>query len=142
MSEPRTSGMLTINPETVCYIIIKAREFDVKVDPDDPDSGSNAADDGSVDILEDFVDDPTYQELRAALEALNEDERAELLALTFIGRGDFTSEEWADALAEARDVVDNQFIDYLLGSPMLGDYLEEGFTALGFSCEDVEIGRL
>lgn len=134
--------MLTINPETVCYIIIKAREFDVKVDPDDPDSGSNAADDGSVDILEDFVDDPTYQELRAALEALNEDERAELLALTFIGRGDFTSEEWADALAEARDVVDNQFIDYLLGSPMLGDYLEEGFTALGFSCEDVEIGRL
>ncbi len=134
--------MLTINPETVCYIIIKAREFDVKVDPDDPDSGSNAADDGGVDILEDFADDPTYQELRAALDALNEDERAELLALTFIGRGDFTSDEWSEALAEARDVMDAQVVDYLIGIPMLGDYLEEGFTALGFSCEDVEIGRL
>src|SRR5215471_15391021 len=43
---------LTISPETVCYIIVKAREFDVKVDPTDPDSGSNPGDDNEVDILE------------------------------------------------------------------------------------------
>jgi hypothetical protein len=134
--------MLTINHETVCYIIIKAREFDVKVDPDDPDSGSNAADDRAVDVLEDFADDPTYQELRAALEALNEDERAELLALTFVGRGDFTKEEWNEAMAEARDVMDANVVDYFVGIPLLGDYVEEGFAAFGHSCEDVELGRL
>jgi hypothetical protein len=134
--------MLTINHETVCYIIIKARAFDVKVDPDDPDSGSNATDDGAVAVLEDFADDPTYQELRAALEGLNEDERAEMLALTFIGRGDFTKDEWEDALAEAREVMDANVIDYLIGIPLLGDYIEEGFTAFGFTCEDVEMGRL
>jgi hypothetical protein len=134
--------MLTINHEAVCFIIIKAREFDVKVDPDDPDSGSNATDDGAVDILEDFADDPTYQELRTAIEGLNEDERAELLALTFIGRGDFTKEEWKEAMAEARDVMDAHVVDYLTGIPLLGDYIEEGFAAFGHSCEDVELGRL
>ena len=134
--------MLTINHESVCYIIIKAREFDVKVDPDDPNSGSNASDDRGVDILEDFADDPTYQELRSALESLNEDERAELLALTFVGRGDFTKDEWSEAMAEARDVMDAHVVDYLIGIPLLGDYVEEGFAAFGHSCEDVELGRL
>lgn len=134
--------MLTIDHEKICFIIIKAREFDVKVEPGDPEPGSNPADDGGVDILEDFADDPTYLELRAALESLNVDELQELLALTLIGRGDFTAGEWDDALAEAEDGMDEHTIDALVAIPALGDYLEEGFTALGHSCEDVEIGRL
>ena len=95
-----------------------------------------------INILEDFADDPTYQELRSALESLNEDERAELLALTFVGRGDFTKDEWSEAMAEARDVMDAHVVDYLIGIPLLGDYVEEGFAAFGHSCEDVELGRL
>jgi hypothetical protein len=134
--------MLTIDHEKVCFIIIKAREFDVKVEPAEPDPASNPADDGSVDILEDFADDPTYLELRAALESLNMDELQEVLALTLLGRGDFTAEEWNEAFTEAEDGMDEHTIDSLVSIPALGDYLEEGFTALGHSCEDVELGRL
>jgi hypothetical protein len=134
--------MLTIDHEKVCFIIIKARAFDVKVEPGDPDHGSNPADDGGVEILEDADDDPTYAELRAALESLNVDELQELLALVLIGRGDFTAADWADALAEAEDEIDEHTLDSLVGIPALGDYLEEGFTALGHSCQDVELGRL
>lgn len=134
--------MLTVDHEKVCFIIIKAREFDAKVEPGDADAASNPADDGGVDILEDFADDPTYLELRAALESLNLDELQEILALTLVGRGDFTAEEWEDALAEAEDSMDEHTIDTLVSTPGLGDYLEEGFTALGHSCEDVELGRL
>ena len=31
---------------------------------------------------------------------------------------------------------------YLLGEPLLSDYLEEGLSQFGFSCADFEIGRL
>ena len=37
--------MITINPERVCFIAIKARQFDVKVLPPDTESGSNDVDD-------------------------------------------------------------------------------------------------
>lgn len=134
--------MLTIDHEKICFIIIKAREFDVKVEPGETESGSNPADDGGVDILEDFADDPTLLELRAALESLNVDELQELLALTLVGRGEFTVEEWNEALAEAEDGMDEHTIDSLVAIPALGDYLEEGFTAFGHSCQDVELGRL
>ena len=35
----------TISTEKVCFIIVKAREFDVKDTVTEPDPGSNAADD-------------------------------------------------------------------------------------------------
>lgn len=134
--------MLTIAPEKVCYILIKAREFDVKVAPQDPDPGSNPTDDQSAEILSDRLDDPTYQELVGALRSLNEDELAELLALTWVGRGDYGKEEWQEALAEARRLPQKRTPRYLIGTPLLSDYLEEGLSALGHSCEDYEIGRL
>jgi hypothetical protein len=85
---------LTISPETVCYLIVKAREFDVKVEPADPDSGSNPADDKEIDILEDLIDDPTFEEVSSALSALNDDETLDLVALTWIGRGGYSCEDY------------------------------------------------
>jgi hypothetical protein len=131
---------LSISPETVCYIIVKAREFDVKVPPPDGDDGSNPSDDQEVDILEDRADDPTYLELTEALDALNEDERLDLLALMLLGRGDF--EEFDEAREQAEEVETATWQSYLLGTPLLGDYLEEGLAALDISCEDYEINRL
>ena len=61
------------------------------------------------------------------------------VALTWVGRGDFAAEEWDDALTAARDRRTGPTADYLLGVPLLGDLLEEGFTALGYSCEDYEL---
>lgn len=133
---------LTVDPETVCFLIVKAREFDVQVEPDDPDSGSNPSDDGEIDVLEDRRDDPVYAELTGTLEALNEDELAELVAMTWIGRGDYTRDDWQDAKDLALERGNSGTADYLLGTPLLGDYLENGFEALGYSCEDIEAEHL
>ena len=133
---------LSISPETVCYLIVKAREFDVKVEPTDPDSGSNPTDDQEIDILEDLADDPTFEEVSSALSALNDDETLDLVALTWIGRGDFTSEDWEEARDQAREIPFGDRPRYLLGTPLLGDFLEEGLSELGYSCEDYEIDRL
>jgi hypothetical protein len=129
---------LAVDPETVCFLIVKAREFDVKVDPGDPDPGSNPADDGEIDVLEDRRDDPTFAELMGTLEALNEDELSDLVAMTWIGRGDFDVDDWEDAKEQARQRGPRGTAEYLLGTPLLGDYLESGFNDLGYSCEDIE----
>jgi hypothetical protein len=133
---------LNISLDKVCYIIVKAREFDVKVEPEDPDSGSNPADDGERDILEDLADDPTLAELTEAIDDLNEDEIVDLVALAWLGRGDFTIGDWAEAQALAQERHRRKSAPYLTGMPGLGDYLEEGLAAFGLSCEDEEEGRL
>src|SRR5680860_1656003 len=97
------SDELTISPEKAFFIIVKAREFDEQVAPTDPDSGSNPTDDREVDVLEEQADNPVLQELQAALGGLNVDEQLDLLALTWLGRGDFGS--FAQARQEAVDVL-------------------------------------
>ncbi|MGH6954537.1 MAG: DUF3775 domain-containing protein [Alphaproteobacteria bacterium] len=134
--------MLTMDPDKVCYLVIKAREFDAKVEPHEQDPGSNPADDRGVAILEDYADDPTFQELTGALESLNVDEMMEVMALTWLGRGDYEKNEWGEALAHARRVRDENVVRYLTGIPQLGDFLEEGLSRFGLSCEGVEMGRL
>ncbi len=131
---------LTISPEKALFIIVKAREFDEQVPQSDPDSGSNPADDREVDVLEEEADNPVEQELRAALAGLNIDERLDLLALTWLGRGDFAN--FAEARKEAEALSEIHVARYLLGTPQLGDYLEEGLSQLGVSLERFEINRL
>lgn len=133
--------MLTIELEKVCYIIVKAREFDAKVDPEEPESSSSAADDDEREVLE-FRGDATEEELKAAIDALNVDEGADLLALVWVGRGDYTGQEWAAARREARERNTQNLSGYLMGIPMLGDFLEEGLSQLGLSCEEYEIDRI
>ena len=94
---------LGINPDKVCHVIAKARQFDVKEAPADEDSGSNPADDGMVDVLEDLPDDPTYRELVAFIRSLDEEEQIWLTALAWIGRGTYDPKELDEALREARD---------------------------------------
>jgi len=134
--------MLTISLEKLAYIIVKAREYDAEVPPTDPDSGSNPADDADLDVFQDNPENPTYQELTDAINSLSDLERIELLALMWSGRGDYGKEEWRDALLEARRIHDEKETAYLVGTPLLGDYLEEGLSQLGYSIEDYEIGRL
>ena len=93
-------------------------------------------------MLEETPDNPSRQELADAIDALSEAERIELLALTWLGRGDYTKAEWCDAIADARAIHDRKETSYLVGTPLLGDYIEEGLSQLGYSIEDYEIGRL
>lgn len=131
---------LSISPEQVCYIIIKAREFDEKVAPVEADPGSNPVDDEAREVLEDFADDPTLIELTSAIESLNIDQQLDLLAMTWLGRDDFDS--WSEAREQAEEMRDQHIPSYLTGTPLLGDYLEEALSQLGYSCEDYEIDRL
>ena len=133
---------LTISSESVCFIIVKAREFDAKDVVTDPDSGSNAADDGAASVLEAHSDDLTQKELLAFINALSEEEQADLVALLWLGRGDGTMEDWDDLRDEAEQQQNSRTAAYLLGEPLLSDHLEEGLSQFGFSCEDFEIGRL
>ena len=124
--------------DKVCELIIRAKAIDVKEGETDPDSGSNPIDDGSVDVLESSPDDATEQELRDVIFGLNDDERADLIALVYIGRGDMEPEEWGAAvrLAKEREAVSSlSTADWLIGIPNLADLLDEGLTAMGRSCD-------
>lgn len=133
---------INVNPEKVCFIIVKAREFDAKVDPVEPDPGYNPADHEEREILEDYADDPTLEELRSAIDLLDDDELIDLIALAWVGRGDFGRSEWPNARALAQERHRQHSAAYLVGMPTLGDLLEEGLAELGYSCTDYEAGHL
>ena len=134
--------MLATPLEQLAFIITKAREFDAETASVDGNDGSNPADDRDVAILEDTGDNPTGEELADAIDLLNDDQKAELLALMWIGRGDFDTAEWREALTQAQVTRDARSTDYLIGTPLLGDYLEEALSALGYSLEDFAKNRL
>jgi hypothetical protein len=129
---------LVISPEKVAAILAKARQFDVKDVVTDPDSGSNASDDAMLAVLEDHADDPVRAELTSFIGALNEDEQIDLVALTWLGRGDGTLDEWQDLREEAARAHNRRTAEYVLGMPLLSDYLEEGLSQFGHSAEEFE----
>jgi hypothetical protein len=118
------------------FIILKAREYDVKEEDADPDTGSNPVDDDQIDVLTDSPDDPVREELLGAIRSLNEDERMRLVALAWLGRGTYSKEEWREAVATARSEHSRRAAEYLLGLPLLGDYLEDGLAMFDESIVD------
>ena len=120
--------------DKVCELILRMREIDVKEGITDPDSSSNPIDDGSTDVLTSGGNDSTEEQVREFLAGLNDDERHDLVAITWIGRGDFEPDEWPAARREARERESLSTADYLLGIPNVGDLLDEGLAALGRSC--------
>lgn len=134
--------MISISPEKVCYIIVKAHGFDVKVDPVEPNPGSNATDDNMDVVLEDHADDPVYMEVKEFIDGLNEDEQIDLVALAWLGRDTYDVADWDEAVAEAERSHNDHTARYLLGMPRLGDYLEEGLSQLGYSCDEYDLEHL
>lgn len=133
---------LAISAEKVAFIIEKAREFDVKDVASDQESGSNAADDDEIDVLEDTNSDPVAAELAGFIRAMNEDEQLDLVTLMWIGRGDGGADEWEDLRARAAEAraeykaPRREAVQYLLGEPMLGDFLADGMDELGIDWSD------
>lgn len=136
---PEKEWELTVGPDTVRMLILKAKAVSAAVNDDyadgseheiefDGDGHDNHHHDG---LAEEEEEDLTARELRALIEDLNVDEAAELVALAWVGRGDYEASEWLDALAAARQQNARRTANYLMGMPMLGDYLEEGLEALG-----------
>lgn len=127
---------LALSSDDAFFILMKAREFDEKTQDSDPDSGSDAVDDGSLDILEDKPDDMVEAELDAAIAALSDDALHDLIALIWVGRGDFAMTDWAEARAAARDIGRERAPRYVRGIPLVSDYLDEALSQRGLSLED------
>jgi Protein of unknown function (DUF3775) len=133
---------LSIATEKICFLIVKARKFDVKDAVTDPDDASNATDDGMISVLEDHGDDPAEDEIRGFIGAMNEDEQIDLVALSWLGRGDGTIGDWDEIRDQAAQAHNKRTAAYLLGIPLLADYLEEALSQFGLSCADVEMQHL
>lgn len=127
---------LSISSEKLWFIVAKAREFDAKDEVTDPDDSSNASDDGMISVLEDHKDDPVVQELVALIHSMSVDEQVDVVTLAWLGRGDGALDDWDDLRAEAARAHNNRTASYLLGMPLLSDYLEEALSQFGISCEE------
>ena len=134
--------ILTISPEKVCFVIIKAREYDAKDEVTEVDPGSNPSDDKDVSVLENHEDDPVVEELTSFINSLSEDEQIDLVALAWLVRDDNSASDWPAVREEAAQAHNQRTAAYLLGTPLVGDYLEEGLSMLGYSCQEFEIDRL
>lgn len=133
---------LAVSTEQVCFIIAKARQFEVKDVPTISDPGSNATDDRMVSVLEARAGDPVVQEIRSFVNALDEDQQIDLVALTWVGRGDYDIGEWQEAREQAAASHNERTADYLLGLPLLSEFLEDALTESGRNCEGEGLGRL
>lgn len=130
--------MLEISPEKVAEVIVLSRVLDAKVgrwdSPGDETDGET--------ILEMRRDDPAEIQLRTFIDDMDVDEQVSLVAIAWIGRGTYEPEELQEAIDTARDEATHSAADYLLGMPLLADYLEDGLDRLGISVEDAEDGIL
>jgi hypothetical protein len=129
---------LDIPLDTLAAIILHARAWDAQTASAGGGGSSHAADDGFASMLSGGRGNPVGSELRNEIEGLSDDEAAALVALVWVGRGDFDAEDWEEAKATARDRATGPTSRYLMEMPMLGDYLEEGAAALGFDLSDDE----
>ncbi|MDN3566840.1 DUF3775 domain-containing protein [Paeniroseomonas aquatica] len=128
---------LGISLETVATIVDHARAIQ-GLEEGDPEQ-LDEDDDSEAALLQDDPDDMTEETLVAFIEGLNQDEQAALIALAWTGRGDYTPDEWDEALRLAHERNEGGGTgQYLVGMDMLGDMLAEGVAAFGLSIEDVE----
>ncbi len=132
MAEPSDEDFdLGISLVAVATIVEHARAVQ---EPEEAELG-----DGDEDEDTDEADDLPEDTLRAFITELNEDEQAALIALAWVGRGDYEAAEWGEARALAAERnAGRDASDYLLGMEGLGDLLEEGVAAFGLSLDDVD----
>ena len=130
--------MLGISTDKVAYIILRAREWDVKTEAWDDSDRRGFSDYDAESVLEDIPEDATRTELSEFIAGLNEDEKAELVALVWVGRGTYEPADFPEAISLARSEETTPTESYLLGIPLLPDYLEEGLSKMGVNVDEVE----
>jgi hypothetical protein len=127
--------MLDLNPETVEQIIDCAHQYQTR-DSMREDLEEEQADLESLDGAE-FHDpeDPIYIELKSVIDDLEPDQQVRLVALMWLGRGDFDIDDWEQALSRAGDEWNNRSAEYLVHTPLLADYLRNGLELV----EDLDV---
>ncbi len=116
--------------KSVRSLILRARAYDSKEQIDDfqPDPDSSELD--SVESMLTGDRDTMREEIKNWIDCLDEESQVELVALYWIGRGDFEGSDFVLAVNEAQARRSSPTAGYLLGAPMLGDYLEAGLDAV------------
>lgn len=85
-----------------------------------------------VQIIYQFREGPAARaELHGFIAGLNEDEKAQLTAIVWVGRGEFEPEDFDAAVAMVMREATAPTEDYLMGIPLLSEHLESGLEALG-----------
>ena len=125
--------------ETLCRIILRAREYEAQV-PSDYDGGEapeNVDDEGeeTLSVLDDSINTGVEEELTAAIEDLAEDQQAELLAFAWVGQGTYEAADWDEAFEAAAE--ENNIVEELMDMPMLASVLEAGMAAFDLSCDGI-----
>jgi hypothetical protein len=129
--------------ETLCRLIIRAKEVEAQVPALDPDDSADNVDDfddegdQALSSLEDELNSGVEEEVRAILDDLADDQLAETLALAWVGGGTYDASEWDEAFEEASANDAESSIDELMDMPLLASYLESGLAAFDFSCDGV-----
>jgi hypothetical protein len=125
--------------ETLCRIILRAREYEAQV-PTDYDGGEAAdnldgADGDTLSVLDDDVNSGVEEELTAAFDDLAEDQLAEVLAFCWVDQGTYEAAEWDEAIEEAGN--ETKIVAELMDMPMLASVLEAGMAAFDINCDGV-----
>ena len=128
--------MFEINQGIICNIIKKATEIDIAEDILPDEDRNDLSDAEWKQALAEYQDDESYTELKNLINDLEPDQQQDVIALMYIGRGDFETEEWQAALAQARTIPGSRCADYLISKKMLPDYLSEGLARFKLSCDE------
>lgn len=127
--------------DTICRLILRAKEMEAQVpsaaSDDDPDNVDDFDDGGgeALSVLDDELNDGVEEEVQALLDDLAEDQLSEVVGLAWVGRGTYDASEWDEAFGEANDLSIEQRIEELLDMPLLGGHLEAGLAAFDYSCD-------
>ncbi len=131
-------GELNIGLDKIQDIVLRARAFDQEDFPDEPDPGGEAEEAQDREERLDEGEDPTEAELRELIDDLNDEEVIDLIALVWIGRGDFSKSELTQARELAKERHQGSSSKYLMGIPTLAEYLAEGLAEAGYDLEGLE----
>lgn len=129
--------------DTLCRLILRAKELEAQVPTADPDQAADDVDDyddegdQALSVLDDDLNDGVEQEVQALLDDLAEDQLAETLALAWVGDGTYDAAEWDEAFAEASELSTEERMDELADMPLLGGHLEAGLAAFDYNCDGV-----
>jgi Protein of unknown function (DUF3775) len=132
---------LSIDPEYLRSLIFRLRAILAREARDMDDSGSNASDDEVPATLQEVAGDLQEEEILEEIDAMDDDHKIELVALMWVGRGDFDAEEWEEALQMAEERHKGPTSAYILSHPLVPDYWAEALDALGHGSEVVEHGE-
>lgn len=132
---------LVIPVDTVCFIIGKLRAYEnTDLLAEEAEDQPNLLETGNVDVFDErenpYRYQPVLQELESFIGDLPEDQQIDLVALMWLGRDNYSAADWLTVREEAAQAHNARTVSYLLGSPLASDFLEEGLSTLGLSCED------